>query len=75
MTAAEYGRPDRWPDAMERWLPHGAAEPGSAAMPSAYLLQRVRALPAACLSVVSHAEVITAGHDPRLPETRSGDLA
>ena len=75
MTAAEYGRPDRWPNALDHWLPRNAAEPGTAAMPSLALMRHARALPPACMSVssVHEADPIEEA-DGCLPETRSGDL-
>lgn len=74
MTAAEYGRPERWPDAMERWLPRGAAEPGTAAMPSAALL-RHGAVPPASMSIPSHAEILPEAGEAGIwnPSTRPGE--
>ena len=71
MTAAEYGRPDRWPDAMDRWLPQGTAQPGTAAMPSLALL-RAGAVPP--MSISSHGENLPEADAPGIwnPSTCPG---
>ncbi|MCR0981809.1 hypothetical protein [Roseomonas populi] len=52
MTAAEYGRPDRWPDAMDRLLTQIGLPPGTAMIPPA----SCRAAGALVVSNASHAD-------------------
>ncbi|MBP0492108.1 hypothetical protein [Roseomonas indoligenes] len=61
MTAAEYGRPDRWPDAMDRLMEQiGLPAPGTAMMPPA----SCRAAGAVPVSMGSHAETLPCGSTP-----------
>jgi hypothetical protein len=60
MGASETLRPDRWPDAMERWLPSGPAEPGTAAMP-----------PLSCIRRGAVAPMCLSSHATDLPESAS----
>ena len=49
MSAAEQRRPDRWPDAMDRWLSDAGPQPGTAMEPSS-LLRAHGAIPIDCAS-------------------------